>query len=86
MNRATIELFSRLYPVDYLSDTVEALLLAHDAGLRVAEVDVQMRHRVTGVPSASSFKSAYHLARLMLILLLHSLRPPSSKEMSRDKA
>ena len=76
MNDRTIECFSRHYPVDYLSDTVEALLLAQDAGLRVREVDVQMQPRAGGIPSASTARSIYHLIRLLLILLLHALRRP----------
>jgi glycosyltransferase involved in cell wall biosynthesis len=83
MNRATIELFSRHYPVDYLSDTVEALLLAHDAGLRVQEIDVRMHQRTTGVPSATSLRATYHLVRLVLILVLHSIRRPLPKEAVR---
>jgi glycosyltransferase involved in cell wall biosynthesis len=86
MNDRTIDLFSRHYPVDYLSDTVEALLLADDAGLRVREIDVQMHQRTTGIPSASSAKSVYHLVRLLLILLLHSIRRPLPKEIVRDSA
>lgn len=84
MNRRTIEVFSRHYPVDYLSDTVEALLLASDAGLRVREIDVRMHQRTTGAPSSSSVRSIYHLIRLMLILLLHRLRRPLPKELKSD--
>jgi glycosyltransferase involved in cell wall biosynthesis len=86
MNRRTIDVFSRHYPVDYLSDTVEALLLASDAGLRVREIDVRMHQRTTGTPSSSSVRSVYHLVRLMLILLLHRLRRPLPKEISDDPA
>lgn len=66
MGPRAVSLFARRYPVDYLSDTVEALLLAGDAGLRVREVDVRMRRRQTGVPSSSPLRSTYHLARLLL--------------------
>jgi glycosyltransferase involved in cell wall biosynthesis len=74
MGRSTIAVFSRQYPLDYLSDTVEALLIAGDAGLRVAEVDVRMRPRQGGTPSASPLKSAYHLVRLLLVVLVHTIR------------
>lgn len=69
-----VELFAVEYPVDYLSDTVEALLLAADAGLRVTEVNVRMHERQTGRPSASSLRSVYHLVRLALVVILYSLR------------
>ena len=74
MSRAAIEFFATEYPVDYLSDTVEALLLAHDRDLRVREVDVEMRERQGGAPSATTLRSLYHLVRLALTLLLYSLR------------
>jgi glycosyltransferase involved in cell wall biosynthesis len=74
MGAPTIAVFSKEYPLDYLSDTVEALLIAGDAGLRVAELDVRMRPRQGGTPSASPLKSAYHLVRLLLVVLIHAIR------------
>lgn len=68
MGPRAIRLFSEHYPVDYLSDTVEALLMAGDSGLSVAEINVQMHQRQGGQPSAAGAKSLYHLARLMLAL------------------
>jgi len=80
MGPRALELFAREYPLDYLSDTVEALLLAADAGLRVIEVDVVMHTRQGGRPSANRMSSAFHLSRLLLVIVLHSLRrrtPPA---------
>jgi glycosyltransferase involved in cell wall biosynthesis len=74
MGPDAIRCFAREYPLDYLSDTVEALLMAGDAGLTVREVDVRMRPRQGGSPSASPMKSAYHLVRLLLVVLVHSIR------------
>jgi len=74
MDRRAIEFFARQYPVDYLSDTVEALLLAADAGLRVSEVGVRMHQRTHGTPSSGRAKSLYHLGRLSLVIALHHLR------------
>lgn len=68
MGPEAIALFSRHYPVDYLSDTVEALLLAGSAGLRVTEIDVAMRPRQGGLPSTPGVKGAYHLTRLMVAI------------------
>ena len=74
MGPRAIALFASNYPLDYLSDTVEALLIAGDAGLRVREVDVEMRARQGGQASTSSLRSVYHLVRLFLVVLLHGLR------------
>lgn len=75
LSRPAIEAFARTYPVDYLSDTVEALLLAGDAGLSVAEVDIAMHQRRGGVPSSRSLKSTYHLLRVLLAIMVDALRP-----------
>ena len=53
-NRAGIELFARNYPADYLSDTVESLIIVADAGGRVHQVPVTMRPRLAGTPSQSA--------------------------------
>lgn len=69
-----ITYFARVYPSDYLSDTVEALLLAADANLRVAEVPVHMRQRSTGTASTNSATGAFHVGRLFLVVALHRFR------------
>ena len=68
--------FAQHYPTDYLSDTVESLLLAADAGLMVVEVPVSMQPRTTGVASARTVKSIYYVTRILLIMALHRLRSP----------
>ncbi len=68
--------FARAYPTTYLSDTVEALLLAGDWGFRVAEQPVTMHPRTTGTPSAGPVKSAFFLMRLFFVILLHRVRSP----------
>lgn len=70
MGPRAIELFSRHYPLEYLSDTVEALLMAADAGLSVDEIDVLMHARQGGSPSNPSLKGAYHLGRLLVGIAL----------------
>lgn len=82
MGPRAIALFSRRYPVDYLSDTVEALLLAGEAGLRVAEVDVRMRLRQGGRASSGSLRSLYHLGRLLFGIAVRGFvrRPPAGEE------
>ena len=66
--------FARVYPSDYLSDTVEALLLAADGGLRVAEIPVHMKQRSTGTASTNALSGAFHVVRLLLVVGLHRFR------------
>jgi glycosyltransferase involved in cell wall biosynthesis len=63
-----IDFFAINYPVEYLGDTVEALLLAHYAGFEIAEVGVSMRTRGAGVPSTRNLRLAYHYLRLVVVL------------------
>jgi len=76
--KRAVERFARAYPSAYLSDTVEALLLAADWNLRVAEEPVTMRPRAGGRPSAGRLKSTFHLTRLALVIVLHRVRRPIS--------
>ena len=62
-------------PSAYLSDTVEALMIAGQAGLDVVEVPVTMRERQGGAPSAGPLKSAAYLLRLYLVIFISPLRP-----------
>lgn len=73
-NRRAMSLFSRHYPVEYLGDTVEALLIAGRCGLRVAQVPVVMRQRTSGQRSAGGFRSTVYLARAALALVLGLVR------------
>lgn len=71
---SAVALFSRYYPTMYLSDTVEALLLASDAGLTVAVEPVKMHQRQGGEPSSKRLRSAVQLTRLWIVILLHPVR------------
>lgn len=74
-SRAVIEFFADAYPLEYLSDTVESLLLVCYAGFNVVETPVTMHDRSGGVASTRSFRLVYHYARLLLVLLaMASLR------------
>ena len=70
-----LRVFARVYPSAYLSDTVEALMIAGQAGLDVVEVPVTMRERQGGAPSAGPLKSAAYLLRLYLVIFISPLRP-----------
>lgn len=77
-SRTALDLFAKAYPSAYLSDTVEALLIAGQAGLDVYEAPVAMLERQGGSPSAGSLRSAMYLMRLYLVILIHPLRPRST--------
>ncbi|MFP3464439.1 glycosyltransferase family 2 protein [Leifsonia sp. SIMBA_070] len=70
-----VALFARAYPAEYLGDTVEALVIAARARLKVSQVPVSMRPRTTGTPSHNPFKSAVYLARAFLALVVAVIRP-----------
>ncbi len=74
-----IDVLAPRYPSAYLSDTVEALLIAADHGLRVVETPVEMRRRAGGAPSAGRLRSLFHLVRVLLVVLLHRVRRPASQ-------
>jgi glycosyltransferase involved in cell wall biosynthesis len=73
-DRATIETFACNYPAEYLGDTVEAIVIAARAGLRVTQVPVTMRPRLSGRPSHRRFRSAVYLGRVVLALAMSRLR------------
>jgi len=72
MNRAGIELFAVEYPHDY--PEVEATLVALRSGLRLAQAQVEMRDRQTGTSSITFVRSLYYIVKVMLALLVASLR------------
>jgi glycosyltransferase involved in cell wall biosynthesis len=73
-NRRTIETFARDYAAEYLGDTVEALIIAAKAGLRVTQVPVAMRPRQAGDPKQGRVKSTLYLGRVVLALAMSRLR------------
>lgn len=67
---SAIKLFSKEYPREYLGDTVESLIIAHKAGIKISEVPVSMKPREFGNPSQNYLKSIWYLIRVLLITLL----------------
>ena len=72
MNRAGIELFAIEYPHDY--PEVEATLVALRSGLRLSQVQVEMRERQAGTSSITFVRSLYYIVKVTLALLVASLR------------
>jgi GT2 family glycosyltransferase len=73
-NRRAIGLFSADYPHDY--PEVEAVIIAHRAGLRIVEVPVQMRTRQAGRSSITPVRSAYYMLKVLLAVAMLMLRRP----------
>lgn len=69
-----LALFAEHYPEEYLGDTVESLVIAHRAGLSVAQVPVVMRARETGVASTNPVRSAVYLLRVVVAVGLALIR------------
>jgi hypothetical protein len=72
LDRLGIELFAEEYPHDY--PEVEATLVALRSGLRLTQVQVEMRERETGASSITFVRSLYYMVKVMLALLVASLR------------
>ena len=73
-NGKAVEVFANDYPAEYLGDTVEALVIAARAGLRVTQIPVEMRPRMTGTPSHRPIKSTIYLGRVFLALAMSRIR------------
>jgi glycosyltransferase involved in cell wall biosynthesis len=72
LDRLGIELFAEEYPHDY--PEVEATLVALRSGLRLAQVQVEMRERETGSSSIGVIQSLYYMVKVSLALLVASVR------------
>ncbi|HZJ27477.1 MAG TPA: glycosyltransferase family 2 protein [Acidimicrobiia bacterium] len=75
-SRPMLVYFARSYPVEYM-DSVEALVLANNAGFDVREVAADMHGRTGGAPSTRSWRLIYYYARLLVFLLTSYTRPAS---------
>jgi glycosyltransferase involved in cell wall biosynthesis len=69
-----LAVFAEHYPVEYLGDTVESLVIALRAGCRVTQVPARMRPRRGGNPSHRPVKSMIYLFRAGFALLLALIR------------
>lgn len=83
VNANAAAIFAECYPEEYLGDTVEALVLAHRAGLTIRQIPVAMRRRETGQPSQSPVRASAYLARvavaIVLVMLRRSPAPPAAQ-------
>jgi glycosyltransferase involved in cell wall biosynthesis len=77
-NEAAIRLFAANYPVEYLGDTVESIVIGARAGLKIRQVGVSMRERIAGHPSHSPLRASVFLMRALLALAVGLSRPRTS--------
>lgn len=73
-----VALFAEHYPAEYLGDTIETMVIASRAGLRIIQLPVAMRPRAGGVPSHNPFSSAAYLGRAGLALIFALVRPSAT--------
>ncbi len=82
-----LAVFAEHYPVEWLGDTVESIVLATRQHLTVVEIPVVMNERAGGVPSQSVFRATLYTARILFILSLASIRsvPPQVRRLAASK-
>lgn len=73
-NSRAIAQYVRYYPAEYLGDTIDSLVAAAHAGLRVTQVPVAMRPRNHGRPSQGPIGSSIYLFRSVFALGLAIMR------------
>ncbi len=71
----TLKFYKKSYPAEYLGDTIEALCIAHKAGLKIDQIPVAMHERIAGTASHSPIKSAIFLFRAILALFIAIISP-----------
>ncbi|MFI2754628.1 glycosyltransferase family 2 protein [Cellulomonas sp. P22] len=79
-----IALFAPTYPAEYLGDTIESLVLAARAKLRVRQMPVEMRARAGGIPSHNPVRASLFLLRAVLALLIALSRPAAGFPLAED--
>ena len=67
-NHRAMQVFAQDFPMEFLGDTVEALIIGHKAGLRIGQVGVAMRERQGGSPSHRSWRLVIFMIRAMLAM------------------
>lgn len=80
-----LAVFAEHYPVEWLGDTVESIVLATRQHLTVTEIPVAMNERAGGTPSQSVFRATLYTGRILFILGLASIRsvPPQLRALRR---
>jgi glycosyltransferase involved in cell wall biosynthesis len=78
IRRPLLDRFAANYPVEYLGDTVEALIEAGRAGAKIVEHPISASPRAHGSGSAGVLASIWYVARVLIAVeLMHNRRRPS---------
>jgi glycosyltransferase involved in cell wall biosynthesis len=82
-----IPVFAEHYPVEWLGDTVESIILASRQGLTVREIPVVMNERAGGTPSQSVLRAMLYTLRILFILGLATIRtvPPQLRALRVER-
>lgn len=75
IRRPLLDQFAASYPVEYLGDTVEALIEAGRANARIVEHPISASPRAHGSGSAGTLASIWYVARVLIAVeLMHNRR------------
>lgn len=74
-----LHFFAGAYPSEFM-DSTESLLLACNAGFRVAEVPTRIRKRSAGQPSTRNIRLVLHYLRLLVVIVSHLSRSRRERE------
>ncbi len=86
IRRPLLDRFAADYPVEYLGDTVEALIEAARAGAKIVEHPIAMSPRVHGERSAGSLASLWYVLRVLVAIeLQHKRRSASTRSVPMDR-
>lgn len=74
IRRPLLDMFAVNYPVEYLGDTVEALIEAGRAGAKIVEHPIAMTPRVHGNASTGTITALWYVLRLLVAIELQHKR------------
>jgi glycosyltransferase involved in cell wall biosynthesis len=75
IRRPLLDQFAASYPVEYLGDTVEALIEAGRSGAKIVERPISASQRSHGSGSAGTLASIWYIARVLIAIeLMHNRR------------
>lgn len=84
IRRPLLDQFAASYPVEYLGDTVEALIEAGRANAKIVEHPISASPRAHGSGSAGTLASVWYVARVLIAVeLMHNRRRRPSGGASR---
>jgi glycosyltransferase involved in cell wall biosynthesis len=80
-----LKIFSVSYPPEYLGDTIESLVIAHRAKLKITEIPTSIRARNLGTSSQSRLKATIYTLRALVVLCLAVIHKRNTFKVSDGK-